>query len=95
MSVKEAQCSEARMAVSAIQISSMRARSEKPDQVQFEAGNIQKLQDVREALVKANVTPPDRLGIKDVEDAKKTAPPVREERPGSRQNAIGQSVTVP
>jgi hypothetical protein len=36
------------------------------NQVQFEAGNIQTLQDVREALVKANVTPPDRLGMKDV-----------------------------
>jgi hypothetical protein len=41
------------------------------NQVRFEAGNIQTLQDVREALVKANVTPPDRLGMKDVEDAKK------------------------
>lgn len=45
------------------------------NQVQFEAGNIQALQDVREALVKANVTPPDRLGMQDVEDAKN--PPLR------------------
>lgn len=36
------------------------------NQVQFEAGNIQTLQDVREALVKANVTPPDHLGKKEV-----------------------------
>ena len=40
------------------------------NQVRFEAGNIQTLQDVREALVKANVTPPEGLGMKDVEDAK-------------------------
>jgi len=36
------------------------------NQVRFEADNIQTLQDVREALVKANVTPPEHLGKKDV-----------------------------
>jgi hypothetical protein len=36
------------------------------NQVRFEADNIQRLQDVREALVKANVTPPEHLGKKDV-----------------------------
>lgn len=45
------------------------------NQVRFESTNIQQLQDVREALVKANVTPPDRLGMKDVEEAKKTPLP--------------------
>ena len=45
------------------------------NQVRFEALNIQTLQDVREALVKANITPPDGLGMKNVEDAQKAPAP--------------------